>query len=104
MLQLNTYGLSFDLNACRLGVMHSVSNLQINTSDIDVRRMVQSTMHSQLAHKIVTDRVEERRLDYTTEFRVEVYVLSANQLSELIQREALAIASRMNQPTLRDYK
>ena len=79
-----------------IGAQVSVSNFD---SGIELRSHVLSDLRNSIANKIVVDKVKLEEAEYTTTYRIELYVLTPDELGRLIQQEALRMSSMMNMRT-----
>jgi hypothetical protein len=98
-------GLSFDIKACRVGARYEVSHLEMNTCMYDIESRVRSDMAHGIANQIVIEKMNRAAKAFSTEFSCEVYVLTYEQLCELVQRESLRLSARANlNNNIKDYK
>lgn len=75
-----------------LAVNHTVSNLALSADPGRVRHDVLMRMREHALHLIAeSDKVEEQRGGYSTQFRISVYVLNPDDLHRIVQEEAMQL-------------
>lgn len=82
------------LSDCQLGAFVQVDNHLIDFAQGRIRAEweIMECIKDNLAFKIATDRLIEDRKTHHTEFSLRVYVITPDQLAEMIREEAMAIA------------
>ena len=77
-----------------LSVEHIVSNIQMAKEADFVSHVIRNDMERKIATHIAGSCIEKVESAFQTSFRLKVYVLSPDELYELINREAQKIAYR----------
>lgn len=81
---------------CLLSVAQIRDNLMLSAEPQRLRHEVTAYMVEHASHFIASSaKFEEIRGEYSTEFRLTVYILSPEDLHRIIQEEAMKISSRM---------
>lgn len=82
-MQLNeNYQVRDNLEKRRISCTYEVSNMEKST--LPIREMIVSDMTRQLSSEIVSAKLEEEPRELTTAYRMSAYVISPEELEQLI--------------------
>lgn len=81
-------------DGCRLSVNQTVSNFDIHGRDYPVQELLRQQMTQQLADEISKKRVTTKRGEYSTEYRIDLVVLSVDEFYGVVQKCAQAMYMR----------
>ena len=74
---------------CLVGIQECINNMDDAALDGYARKLVLDRMRQKIAHFIADSKVKVEQRKYHTEYRLELYVFSPDELHQLIQREAI---------------
>lgn len=81
-------------DGCRLSVQRTVSNFDAHQQRYPVKELLRRDMHDTLVAEISKKHVTEKVGEYSTEYRIELVVLSVDEFYGVVQRCAQAMFQR----------
>lgn len=85
-----------DAPDARVGMAMFVSDMEAAHSRQHQEALIHERMRMAVAECIARQHVKQTKLRHGTEFRLEVYVLSPEQLIQMVEEKAMDLSRRMN--------
>lgn len=73
-------------DGCRLSVNQTVSNYDANQLRYPVKELLRQQMHQQLADEISKKHITEKKGEYSTEYRIDLVVLTVDEFYGVVQK------------------
>ena len=71
-----------------IGASRAIDKRVLESAKVDVEELAQRAMREDVARLLVRHKIERNVREYTIEYRLQVYVLTADELAKLVREAA----------------